>query len=147
MQIAGNRLADRGPNEVVYYGQNGSDPYGFNIRRMDSHGGWIATPSDLVRFAMHVDGFSKTPNILEKKTIKVMTTPSKAFAHYAKGWFVNNEPNWWHGGTLPGTTTIMVRTNSGLCWAAFTNTHVAGMDEALDRLMWKMAQAVPAWKA
>jgi len=147
MQIAGNTLPDRAPEEVVYYGQNGDDPYGFNIHRMDSHGGWIATPSDLVQLAMHVDGFSYTPNILDKKTIGIMTTPSAAFSHYAKGWFVNEEPNWWHGGTLPGTTTIMVRTGSGLCWAAFTNTHIQGMDEVIDRMIWNLVKAVPAWRA
>ena len=29
-----------------------------NVKRMDSHGGWIATASDLVQFATHVDGFN-----------------------------------------------------------------------------------------
>jgi CubicO group peptidase (beta-lactamase class C family) len=147
MRIASNTLPERLPGEVVYYGQNGDDPYRWNIRRMDSHGGWLGTPSDLVRFAMHVDGFSTTPNILAKKTIEVMTTPSPVFTHYAKGWCVNNEPNWWHGGTLPGTCTILVRTGTGLCWAAFANTHTRGMDEALDRLMWNVVKTVPAWRA
>ena len=147
MRVAGNTLLERAPREVVYYGQNGDDPYGFNIRRMDSHGGWIATPSDLVQFALHVDGFSKTRDILDQKTIEIMTTPSTAFPHYAKGWFVNDEPNWWHGGALPGTTTILVRTGTGLCWAAFANTHSGGIDLALDRMMWDMVKAVPAWSA
>jgi CubicO group peptidase (beta-lactamase class C family) len=148
MQIAGNTLQERSPSEVVYYG-NGDDPYGFNIRRMDSHGGWIATPSDLVQFLMRVDGFSYTPNILDKKTIEIMTTPSQASAssNYAKGWAVNDVPNWWHVGSLPGTLTVIVRTASGLCWAAFTNTRTNGMDAALDQMMWKMVKSVPAWQA
>jgi hypothetical protein len=40
-----------------------------------THGGLIATPSDLVRFAMHVDGFSYTPSLLEESTIETMTAP------------------------------------------------------------------------
>src|ERR1700687_5803197 len=36
MAIAGNTLADRRPNEVIYYGQNGEDPYGMQVTRMDS---------------------------------------------------------------------------------------------------------------
>jgi CubicO group peptidase (beta-lactamase class C family) len=147
MRIGGNTLAQRAPNEVVYHGQtdSGANPYDMNITRMDSHGGWIATPSDLVRFAMHVDGFKTTPNILGADTIKTMTTASAVNANYACGWCVNHIPNWWHSGSLPGTLTIMVRTASGLCWAAFTNTRAKDLD--LDRMMWKMVRAVPAWRA
>ena len=52
---------------------SGGNPYGMNVERMDSHGGWIASPGDLVRFAMHVDGFKHTPNILGAKSIAAMT--------------------------------------------------------------------------
>jgi len=147
MRIGGNTLAQRAPGEVVYYGQKGTgtNPYNMNIARMDSHGGWIGTPSDLVRFAMHVDGFRTTPNILSASSIKTMTAGTSANPHYACGWNVNSVPNWWHGGSLPGTQSIMVRTASGLCWAAFTNTHAEGLN--LDGMMWEMAKAVPAWKA
>jgi len=147
MQIAGNTLLDRAAGEVMYYGQDGDDPYNLNIRRMDSHGGWIATPSDLVQFAMHVDGFSETPNILKKRTIEIMTTPSTVNPLYAKGWSVTPQPNWWHSGLLPGTTTIMVRTATGLCWAALANTRTQGMLGALDDMMWTMVRAVPVWQA
>ncbi len=147
MRIGGNTLAQRAPDEVVYYGQKsgGTNPYDMNIRRMDSHGGWIATPTDLVKFAMHVDGFPTTPNILEANTLKTMTTGTSANRNYACGWCVNRIPNWWHDGALPGTLTIMVRTASGLCWAAFTNTRVNGLN--LDAMMWRIVEAVPAWHA
>ena len=147
MRIAGNTLLDTAPGEVVYYGQNGESPYGMNVRRMDSHGGWIATPSDLVNFAMRVDGFSYTPNILEPATIETITTATSANPNYAKGWAVNTAGNWWHSGSLPGTISIMVRTSSGLCWAALTNTRTEGMDLALDKALWDMVEEVPAWQA
>jgi CubicO group peptidase (beta-lactamase class C family) len=149
MQLAGNTYAQRASGEVVYYGQNGSgsNPYNMNVTRMDAHGGWIATPRDLLQFAMHVDGFKTTPNIIDAKTIKTMTTASSANPHYACGWCVNRFHNWWHTGSLPGSITIMVRTASGLCWAAFTNTRSNGMDSAIDEMVWKMAKAVPAWHA
>jgi CubicO group peptidase (beta-lactamase class C family) len=147
MRLGGNTLAQRAPREVVYYGQQGSgtNPYNMNITRMDSHGGWIATPSDLVQFAMRVDGFTTTQNILGEDTTKAMTTATAANPHYACGWSVNAIPNWWHTGSLPGTLTIMVRTGSGLCWAAFANTRANGLN--LDEMMWKMVKAVPAWRA
>jgi CubicO group peptidase (beta-lactamase class C family) len=72
MTIAGNTLAQRQPAEVKYYGQ-GDNPYGFNITRMDSHGGWIARPADYVQFVMHVDGFATPRNILNPQTIQTMT--------------------------------------------------------------------------
>jgi CubicO group peptidase (beta-lactamase class C family) len=73
MRIGGNTLADRVPSEVVYRGQGkGEDPYAMNIRRMDSHGGWLATPSDLVRFLTHVDRLT-SGNILRPDTIDFMT--------------------------------------------------------------------------
>jgi CubicO group peptidase (beta-lactamase class C family) len=147
MQLAGNTLAERAPREVVYFGQQNQNPYGMSVRRMDSHGGWIGAPTDFVQFLMHVDGFTTTPNILSAETWKTMTTSSAINPGYACGWCVNKAHNCWHDGSLPGTTTIIVRTASGLCWAGFTNTRTQGMDGALDLTMWKIARAVPAWKA
>jgi CubicO group peptidase (beta-lactamase class C family) len=73
MVIAGNTLAERKPGEVVYYSQGGDrSPYSMNVRRMDSHGGWIARPIDLVHFLTHVDGFSPH-QLLRRGTIKAMT--------------------------------------------------------------------------
>jgi CubicO group peptidase (beta-lactamase class C family) len=147
MSIAGNALAQRRPGEVKYYGQ-GENPYSINITRMDSHGGWIARPADLVQFLMHVDGFATPPNILKPQTIQTMTTASTAFAGYAKGWMVNKANNWYHNGTLAGTSTIAVRTNSGFCWAAFVNTRRKGspLDGDLDKLAWNMVRQAKGWR-
>jgi CubicO group peptidase (beta-lactamase class C family) len=145
MQIAGNMSTERVANEVVYYGQNGEQPYKPNVRRMDSHGGWIATPTALVRFLTRVDGFPTVPDLLRAETIQSMTTPTAANPSYACGFAVNRVPNWWHAGSLPGTLSILVRTASGLCWAAVANTRAEGLN--LDRMMWQMARVVPAWRA
>lgn len=147
MKIAGNTLAERVANEVVYYGEPAGAPYGMNVSRMDSHGGWLATATDLVRFAMHMDDASATPHILKGETIRTMTTPGSVNPGYACGWFVNKIPNWWHGGSLPGTSTLLVRTAGGLCWAALSNIRNEGIAAALDRLMWKIVRAVPSWNA
>ena len=147
MEIAGNTLAERQPGEVVYYAQgNDTSPYSMNVRRMDSHGGWIARPMDLVRFLTHVDGFSRY-QLLRPGTIKAMTTPTTANPNYAEGWAVNRQNNWWHTGSLPGTATEIVRTNSRFSWAVLTNTRVpnSNMFSDLDILPWKMAQQVKSW--
>jgi len=148
MRIAGNTLAQRFPNEVVYYGQGGEDPYNMNVTRMDSHGGWLASPRELVLFLNHL--FESTPNLVKPESIKAMTTPSSATLTYARGWAVNEVPNWWHNGSLPGSATIMVRTHSGFCWAALANTRTtAGPDigRALDNLVWDMVRKVSGWRA
>jgi CubicO group peptidase (beta-lactamase class C family) len=148
MAIAGNTLAQRRRGEVKYYGQNRDEPYGMNVARMDSHGGWIARPADLAQFAMHVGGFAAPPNILKPETIRTMTTASSANTGYAKGWSVNKANNWWHTGSLPGTSTIVVRTHSEFCWAAFINTRRqdSALDGDLDKLIWTMAGQVKAWR-
>jgi len=147
MRLGGNTLAQKAKGEVGYRGQHGENPYGMNVTRMDSHGGWIATPTDLVQFALRVDDFDSPPDILRHDTLQSMITASTANPGYACGWAVNRVHNWWHNGSLPGVTTIVVRTSRGLCWAGFTNTRADGIDPALDELMWKMARAVPAWHA
>lgn len=155
MQIAGNTLKQRAPNEAAYLGQFGENPYKMNVRRMDSHGGWIANPSDLARFAAHLGGTPTIPSILKPETIRIMTTPAPAYpqgspARYARGWMVrdNGNGNWWHNGSLPGSTSIIVRTSTGMCWGALTNTRTqpsATIDSALDQMVWDMVGQVRAW--
>jgi hypothetical protein len=60
----------------------------------------------------------------------------------------NGAGNWWHIGSLPGTTTIMVRTPTGICWAALCNSRTQPKDQidtALDQMMRKIVRTVPAW--
>jgi CubicO group peptidase (beta-lactamase class C family) len=150
MTIAGNTLAQRHPAEVRYYDQQDERrPYAMDVARMDSHGGWIARPVDLVQFLMHVSGFVTPPNILKPQSIRTMTTASAANPEYAKGWSVNKFDNWWHNGSLPGTSAIAVRTHSGLCWAAFGNSRRlnAPLDRDLDNLIWDMVREVKSWHA
>jgi CubicO group peptidase (beta-lactamase class C family) len=144
MTIAGNTLAERHPKEVKYYGEGVVNPYGMNVTRMDSNGGWIARPADLVQFLMHVGGFGAPPNILKPDTIAIMTAPSNANSGYAKGWMVNKANDWWHNGSLPGTATIAVRTHSGFCWAAFANTRCPNTN--LHKLVSDMVREVKSWQ-
>jgi CubicO group peptidase (beta-lactamase class C family) len=147
MEIAGNTLRDRKPREVVYTGQNGQNPYNMQVSRMDAHGGWLSTASDLVRFVARVDQFPTVPDILKPPTERQMVTPSNVpggGARYARGWAVN-WANYFHSGSLPGTSTIMVRTGAGFCWAGLTNTRTEGINQALDRLMWEMIGKITTW--
>ena len=155
MRIAGNTLKQRAPDEVVYFGQGGEDPYNMNVARMDSHGGWLATAADLALFAGRLAGYGTSPGILKRDTVAIMVSPGPASSpgaevKYARGWSVrdNGKGNWWHNGSLPGTTSIMVRTATGFSWAALSNTRSQPADRinlALDNLVWQMARKVSAW--
>ncbi|TAJ25548.1 MAG: class A beta-lactamase-related serine hydrolase [Reyranella sp.] len=150
MHIAGNTREQRAPGEVVYYREASGDrdPYSLDVARMDSHGGWIASAPDLVRFLVHVDGFAGVPDILRPETLRAMSKPSPVQADYASGWAVNANGNWWHFGGLAGTRTLMVRTSRGLCWAALTNRRwcdTGSYSAAIDRMMWNMVSKVKAW--
>lgn len=138
MQIGGNTVAERRQQEVMYVTPKAGAAYRMKVSRMDSHGGWISTAGDLVRFA------SQLPVLLKPESVRSMTTPG-AYSGYARGWNVNKAPNWWHIGSLPGTTTIMVHTAKGLCWAGLLNGRSEGLGLALDKLMWQMGGTVKAW--
>jgi CubicO group peptidase (beta-lactamase class C family) len=146
MQIARNALAERAANEVKYYGSY--DPYRRDVARLDSCGGWIATPSDLTAFFVHIDGFKDTEQLLLDDTLRVMTTPSAANPRYAKGLSIDSRrDNWWHTGLLDGTTTLSVRTSGDFCWSAFTNTGSGEKDvtRQLGHLIWAMVRSVADW--
>lgn len=145
MTIAGDTAAQRQVAESLYDGVDLQAPYETPVHRMDSHGGWIATPSDLLHFLMRVDGFANPPDLLRARTVANMTTPSSANPGYARGWAVNPSGTRWHSGTLSGTQSIMVRTTNQHEWAAVCNTgnpriEQLGLD--LDALMWQVDAAV-----
>lgn len=138
MQIGGNKLADRKTNEVIYTGQGGFDPYAYNVNRMDAHGGWIASATDLARFLVHVNGFNGKADILKPATITTMVTRSVPSSNYAGGWGVNNAGHWWHTGSIPGTAAEIVRAANGFGWVILCNSRSASgsFDSDLDGLMW-----------
>jgi len=122
MTIGGGTLAEQLPGEVRYVGQGGDDPYVLDPRRMDAHGGWVATAYDLAQLLVHVDGFPEKPDILQPSSIKTMTTPSPAEPGYACGWAVNAGGDWWHVGGMSGTATEIIRGGNGWGFVLLANT-------------------------
>jgi N-acyl-D-amino-acid deacylase len=122
-------------------------PYGsFNLEAMDSHGGWLASAVDLVRFAGSLD------KVLNEKSLETMfTRPSiaeKAPAFYGCGWMIRptgdgGKMNTWHTGGLPGTSTLMVRRHDGVAWVALFNERLR--DEKLDPALHRAADSVKEW--
>lgn len=133
---------------------------GFNLENMDSHGGWLASAIDLVRFASIFDSSSENP-ILNQASIDTMFAlpenidPSQYNAgdfYYACGWavrdFGNNYRNTWHVGSLPGTYTLMVRRGDGVDWVVLFNQRddYSGLSyDDIDWMLHNAADAVSAW--
>ena len=127
MAVGRTRTADRMPEEVRYHDlrnittqsvfEDGTVPVpygGFHIEAMDAHGGWIASPVDLLRFATAVDGRADRGDEISAATVDEMIARpglpdwSGSAFWYAKGWLVRpsgGDANWWHDGLLAGTTT------------------------------------------
>jgi D-alanyl-D-alanine carboxypeptidase len=151
MAIAGNTLADRQADEVMYFGQSGQNPYGMNLSRTDAAGGWIASAASLAKLLVRVDGFGGKPDILSNRTISVMTTGSSANPSYAAGWFVDRftSQTWSHGGSLPGTRTEIARTVSrgNYNFVILTNTRSTSSTflSDLDGAFWAALAATPQW--
>jgi CubicO group peptidase (beta-lactamase class C family) len=148
MRVGGNMESDRLPDEVRYHGVGNDLPYAHDVRRMDSHGGWVATAAEAASFV--AAAFGRTPRPpLDAAWVRRMAEPTVPGPDYARGWRVNRAGNCWHTGSLPGTAAIAVATRGGMSWAGLANSRARGTSLAadLDRLMWTMARRVPAWRA
>jgi N-acyl-D-amino-acid deacylase len=151
MRLGHSLLSERYPGEVRYYGNEISFtqsvfpeetdttlPYGgFYLEAMDSHGGWVASATDLVRFASALEPESSVA-LLKPSSLELMIARPEiplwqdTSNYYAFGWFVRpagSRASMWHGGSLPGTTALLFRTSSSLTWAALFNSRPEPPDD------------------
>jgi D-alanyl-D-alanine carboxypeptidase len=121
MAIGGDSQAAKKPGEVTYYG---GGAYNLLVRRMDAHGGWIATPIDLLRMMVRVDGFTAKADILSSADEAAMNAGSVPNPGYAAGWIIDSS---WrgHNGAMPGSMGFLVRRNDGFSFAVLANTRAA----------------------
>jgi CubicO group peptidase (beta-lactamase class C family) len=117
MEIAGDSRSDRKADEVVYYG---GSPYHQQVERMDAHGGWLASPIDLLRFVVRVDEFGRKPDILTPSTEREMYNREGDNPDYGKGWATHRN-SYSHNGSLDGTQATMVRRGDGFSFVALVN--------------------------
>jgi CubicO group peptidase (beta-lactamase class C family) len=163
-RLGRTRMGDALADEVKYYfpgmGLNaplvssvfpgeGTVPvnYGaFYLEAMDSHGGWVSSTIDLLRFMAGVDGRTDRPDILSAGLVAAMTSNGVAICpggacYYAGGWQIRptqGDANWWHGGSLPGTTSLLVRSYNDFSWVALFNARsdTGNFDGELDAALW-----------
>ncbi len=140
-------------------------PYGeFAVETMDSYGGWIGTPVDYLRFILAIDGQRGTA-LLDRATLARMNAPSflpedaagddePRAKGSAYGLGIRVRPledggmNLWHSGSLPGTSTLAVRTADGFAWVVAFNGRPrdrAAFRSELDRGLWMAKSKVLKW--
>ena len=175
MRLGRSLIAGRAVDEVRYYSSNDGKvdsvfggekvPWcygGWNLEAMDSHGAWIASARELVRFASSFDAPEKSPILTQKSIAEIFSRPAKVGftpdgklkpTYYADGWMVRpvnrTQANTWHNGLLDGTSTLLVRRHDGLTWAVLFNTDrdkkkqvLAGL---IDPLLHSAADETKAW--
>jgi len=165
MRLGHSLLEDHAEGEVHYYAREPDQtesvfpegrkpvswPYGgFYLEAMDAHGGWIASATDLARFASALED-GNPQAILNSQSLELMLSRPEipiwegVSNYYALGWQVRPSmmsATLWHAGSLPGTTTMLYRTSDGLVWAALFNSHPdTSEDEFFVDLITEMGQA------
>jgi len=119
---------------------------GYYLEAMDSHGAWVSSTIDLLRFMTGVDGRANRPDILSAGLVAEMTSNGPALCaggacYYACGWLVRptqGDATWSHGGSLPGTTSTLVRSYHNFSWVAVFNARspTGNFDGELDAALW-----------
>ena len=159
-------MADHSTTQCIFPEAPGkvSWPYGgFHLEAMDAHGGWIASTVDLARFAAALDD-PKHSLLLKPATFQTMYAPpappvsrqpdgTLAESYYGCGWSIRpvgerGKANYWHAGSLPGTSTLLVRRWDGLSWAVLFNQRSTDKklpDDAIDAALHRAADAVVRW--
>ena len=128
---------------------------GFHLEAGDASGAWVSSTVDLLRFLGGVDGRSSRPDILSPGTVAEMTGSGPAVCgngscYYGFGWYVRptqGDASWWHGGTLPGTTAMLVRTYHNFAWVGLFNARsmTANLEAELDAALTKAFTGVTAF--
>lgn len=119
MEIGGNTLTERLPQEVKYYSQEECGSYVMNVTRMDSHGGWIASATELAKFLTHIDRMPKQPDVLEMASLQQLYF---GFEH----WIIN--------GSLPGTSTGIARYDDTYGYVILANTRTPQAGDILEAM-------------
>lgn len=158
-----SRMKDALPDEVKYYvaGLGVNSPMvqsvfpgegivplnygGYHLEAGDASGAWVSSTIDLLRFVVKIDGRDSPPDILSAGLVTEMTSNGATLCadgscYYAGGWVVRpvqNGATWSHGGDLPGTKAILVRSFYNISWVALFNANAPNsLISELDVALW-----------
>jgi N-acyl-D-amino-acid deacylase len=129
--VVGPRAGDDKHRVPVSYG-------GWNHEALDAHGGWIASASDLVRFAAAFDdpALRASKPLLSAELAASMFEPQPGAPKYGLGWTLgryNDHRLIAHGGALPCTAASLIKLPGDVNVAALFNLGRTKDDQWLGR--------------
>lgn len=131
--------ADRQPNEVEYYGQNGEEQYVYKIAsRRDGDGGAVISAPDLLRAVCALDKLSDRPDILSSSTIDLLRGNGPLAPNWGRGiGFWNEQRFWWTTGALPATRSWLISKYDGMSIVMILNSksNSPNFDSAFNQLL------------
>jgi CubicO group peptidase (beta-lactamase class C family) len=165
MHIGRSFRSERFWNESSYYesthaplckAYDGSDisvprAYGANnMTLLGAAGGWVASPAELLKLVLAVDGYDNTPDIISSLSFMKMSTLDPK-THSLFGWVgTDMHGNLWRTGTLAGTSALVMRRNNNIDWVLLLNSspnRSTGIHHAMANTILQALGSVEAWPA
>ena len=117
-------VADRQPNEVEYYGQDGEEQWIYSIAsRRDGDGGVVISAPDLLRAVCALDKLSLREDVLSNSTIELLRGNGPLAPNWGRGiGFWNEQGFWWTTGALPATRSWLVSRYDGVSIVLIVNS-------------------------
>jgi CubicO group peptidase (beta-lactamase class C family) len=112
---------------------------GMHLEPLGPAGGWVSTPTELLRLVLAVDSLPTPPDLLRPATIAQMTVSVSpdSVPNQEIGWRFCNDREWLRTGSFGGTHALVARRADGLGWALLTNTS-AWPGPEFSRYIWEM---------
>ena len=115
---------------------------GSNMKLLGAAGGWLASPCELLRFILAIDGEDDFPDIISHQAFEDMTTPEPSTQRLLGWGGKDDEGNLWRTGTLAGTSALVLHKKNGLSWAIILNTSASHQKYIPTAILHTMSQAV-----
>lgn len=159
--LARNYYEDKYDNEVRYYEPSneplvehfdGSGRFaqrcygGNNIEGLLGAGGWVASPTEILKFIATIDGRTNVPDILSEESVSYMTKSGPSMLPI--GWSKTTSTYWMRTGSLSGSSAIIKYQKDGMAWAFITNTSSwkgSRFPNYIDYMVRNAYRKVPEW--
>jgi N-acyl-D-amino-acid deacylase len=142
----------RGPSVFAdNLGEEVPSQYGaWHLEAMDSHGAWIASAIDLVRFSAALEDapgkLLDAVHLVEMAALNAKRPENLVDEswHYGLGWSIRPQGESYqrsHTGSLPGTSTLMARRADGIHWVALFNQRNTASNQRLSATIEPLLEA------
>jgi N-acyl-D-amino-acid deacylase len=122
-------------------------PYGsYSIENMEAFGAWVASPTDVLKFFLAIDGVRGTA-LLNKTSLEAMQerpiySKENDRRYYGLGVDISQsqmDKNWFHGGGQPAVQSLALRAYRGNSWVVVFNARPQDpkFTQEFDQALWR----------